>query len=337
MASQVELFSGSGGLPIATPLPTSEKLIPFGKYKNQPYEVLLGDASYSLWLLSSMFARLQEQHPALLAFLVNRFGLPDRTPDHNRLQNRFLDADFAVRFAAAVSPTIQRLAGQQLAQINLEAAWTRYVREALAKEKVRAERMRKYEKGDPLAKLRDKLLECAKRLAFSVSTGTYTEGVWRNAVEVARLQFESDGADVTYFVECYARLQTVFATTPEENSFGFDDVGQYSENQEVIASFSGRDGFRVEVKPVVGDDYPAILRSMKAVKDTHLLVGDYTGVGATWDEMVQVFRLSGITAIQLADIEQRPMPASLERIAISAPSAGQAQEIVGTEYAALTA
>lgn len=71
--------------------------------------------------------------------------------------------------------------------------------------------------------------------------------------------------------------------------------------------------------------------------NTHLLVGDYTGAGATWDEMVQVFRLSGITAIQLADIEQRPMPASLESIAIPAPSAEQAQEIVRTEFAALTA
>jgi len=65
---------------------------------------------------------------------------------------------------------------------------------------------------------------------------------------------------------------------------------------------------------------------------SHLLVGDYTGAGATWDEMVQVFRLSGITAIQLADIEQKPMPASFESITIPVPSAEQAQKIVHTEY-----
>lgn len=336
MTGQVDLFTGAGGLLYVPSDSLPERVIPFGKYKNQPYEVLLGDASYSLWLLGSMFAKLQEQHPALLAFLVNRFGLPDRTPDHNRLQNRFLAPDFAVRFAAAVSPRLQHFAAQQLTEINLEATWTRYVREALAKEKERADRMRKYEKGDSLVKLHNKLLECAKRLVFAVSTGTYANGVWHNAVEISCLQFESDGADVTYLVECHAALQTGWVTTPEEDSFGFGDVGRYSEKQEVIASFGVRDGFRIEVKPVVGDDYPAILRAMKAVKDSHLLVGEYTGAGATWAEVVRVFSLSGIVALQLADIEQTPMPAALESATILVPLAEQAQEIVRAEYAVLT-
>ena len=87
MPNQVDLFTGAGEIPSVVLPTTQERSIPFGKYKSQPYEVLLGDASYSLWLLGSMFAKLQEQHPALLAFLVNRFGLPDRTPEHNRLSS----------------------------------------------------------------------------------------------------------------------------------------------------------------------------------------------------------------------------------------------------------
>lgn len=333
MAGQIDLFSGTGGLP-AVPSPP-DRVIPFGKYKSQPYEVLLGDASYALWLMNSMFAKLQEQYPALLGFLISRYGLPDRTPDHNRLQNRFLDPAFAVCFAYAVSPTMKRLA-QKLANIDPTATWAHYVRGELAREKTRADRMRKFEKGDSLAKLRDKLIESAARLTFAVSTGAYANGVWRDPAQVSRLQFESDGADVFYLIECHASMHTVWITTPEEDSFGLGDVGKYSETQQSVGSYGDRDGFRIEVKPIVGDDYPAILRSMKAVKGTHLLVGDYTGAGATWNEVVKVFSLSGIVAVLLDDIEQTPMPSVLERAEIPMPTADQAAEVVRTEYAGLT-
>jgi len=56
---------------------------------------------------------------------------------------------------------------------------------------------------------------------------------------------------------------------------------------------------------------PAILRAMKAVKGTHLLVGEYCGVGATWVQVVRVFSLSGIVVIQLEDVEQVVIPESL--------------------------
>lgn len=65
----------------------------------------------------------------------------------------------------------------------------------------------------------------------------------------------------------------------------------------------------VEIKPTVGDDYPAILRQIKRLgrtakydygEDTRfnvLLVGSYTGVGATKEQFVQIFKLSDITVI----------------------------------------
>ncbi len=59
----------------------------------------------------------------------------------------------------------------------------------------------------------------------------------------------------------------------------------------------------VEIKPVVGDDYPAILRQikqyMRVLYDWEqpsfiLLIGQYCGVGATTDQMVKTFEASGI-------------------------------------------
>lgn len=60
---------------------------------------------------------------------------------------------------------------------------------------------------------------------------------------------------------------------------------------------------------------------MKAVKARQLLVGEYTGVGATWDELVKVFELSGMTAILLEDVETQQPPAAVEIKPISAQEA----------------
>jgi hypothetical protein len=315
---------------VQLPVTQQERVIPFGKYKNQPYEILLADASYALWLLSSMFAKLQEQHPSLLAFLVSRYGQPDSTPEHNRLQNRFLDTEFALRFALAVSQRIRHL-GSGLATFDPAALWAYRVRDKLEREKDRAARMRLYEKGDSLGALRDDLMEQAQRLAFVSHTGHYTDGIWHNAIGVTQLQFEKAGADVSYFVECGATL--VAKPCVQDEFSDFDSIGEQPIN---ISSFGERDGFRIEVKPIVGDDYPAILRSMKAVNDTHLLVGEYCGAGATWDEVVRIFALSGICAVRREDVEQTPLPESFKTVAIQALSAEQAQDIVRAVYSELT-
>lgn len=331
MAEQVDLFSGTGALSPAPLAPTPDRVIRFGKkYKNQPYEVLLADPSYSLWLLNSMFAKLQEQHPALLTFLLNRFGMPDSTPDHNRLQNRFLDATFALQFALAVSPRIQSLADKLTTLVPIEA-WTHHVRSTLTSEHERAERMRRYEKGDSLAKCRDNLLELAERVAFVTYTGRYTDGNWLNAMQVSRLQFEYEGADVFYLVLCEAALAE--APGGSRIQANLDEDVPWKTISTVV---SARDGFRIELKPVVGDDYPAILRSMKAVKDTHLLVGEYCGAGATWDEVVRVFSLSGIVAVLVEDVDGTPLSPVYECAAIPGLTSELAHTIVHTAYAEIT-
>lgn len=337
MADQDDLFAGTDVVPLSPEPAAQERVIRFGKYKSQPYEVLLADASYSLWLLSSMFAKLQEQHPALLAFLVNRFGQPDSTPEHNRLQNRFLDHAFALRFALAVSAKLRRLA-HEFDAIDLAAAWARHVQTVLHREKDRASRMSRYEKRDSVAKLRDSLLEQARGLAFTTYTGGYSDNVWTNAAKVTQLQFEQDGADVIYLVECGAALEVTAARKTEPSEFD-DILGSVVADPPRVTLFTvgGRDGFRIELKPIVGDDYPAILRAMKAVKGTHLLVGEYCGAGATWDQVVRVFSLSGIVAIQLEDVERVVIPESLERAAVPILSDESAQDVVRTAYAALTA
>lgn len=325
---QLHLLADNGS---STAAQDSGRTVPFGKYKSQPFEVLLADSTYAMWLMNSMFAKLQQQYPALLAFLVQRYGLPDRTPEHNRLQNRFLDPTFAIRFALACGSPMGQVIQGLPESLDLHATWRRVVRSKLMKERERAGRMMNYGRSDNLASLRERLLVQAERLRFCAGTGSYSDPDWRGPIAVHRLEFEVDGADVSYQSVMQGALWSAefpLPVDPDDSTFGTTTIGE-----EHIGGINERDGFRIEVKPVVGDDYPAILRAMKAVKVTHLLVGDYTGAGATWEELTHIFALSNMKAVRLEAVELTTLPHCFRRIGVRMPSPDQAREIVQSEFA----
>lgn len=318
MADQQDLFGAAPSTELSTR--SVVQAIPFGKYKNQPYEVLLADSGYAMYLLSAMYAKLQSHHPALLAFLVNRYGLPDSTPEHNRLQNRFLDEAFAIRFAAAATPAL-RQALLSLQHIDLGEVWSKYVRRELTTEKERSARLQRWDAPSRMPELRDDLMHQASHLAFFPVSGTLNGTTWLNPFACVELEFEKDGADVSYRVGGSGAVGTV---SPIKLG------GNEADEEKWIASYGFTFPYRVEVKPIVGDDYPAILRAMKTVKTRQLLVGDYTGAGATWEELVKVFGLSGITAVLLDDVENTEAPS--ETAEIRPISAQEAEVIVASIY-----
>lgn len=291
-----------------------QPVLQFGKYKGQPFEVLLTDPGYSVWLMNSMYAKLQAEHPALLAFLVARYGNPDSTPEHNQLQNRFLDPDFCLRFALATSPRIRAVV--PTLHRNLREAWARHVRERLVREQGFETR---YFAGQVEQEYR--VLRDAAGKLIHHGTGTLSDGAWLNPVQVSRLEFEVEGADVSFGVAtegalCYER--------DYDNTVDVDRMGD-------------RASFGVEVKPLMGDDYPAVLRAMKAVRSRQLLVQDYAGVGASWDQVAKIFGLSNITAVRLEDVERIEIPEAFRRVDVHMPTPEEAAAVVDEVYAELKA
>lgn len=59
---------------------------------------------------------------------------------------------------------------------------------------------------------------------------------------------------------------------------------------------------RVELKPVVGDDYPAVLRQMKANRSDVLFVGAYTGIGASEAQFIKTFATADKRVIFARDV-----------------------------------
>lgn len=80
------------------------RIIPFGKYKGQPVEVLAADRQYLEWLQAQPW--FPERFPAMHTLIVNNFGEPEFTPEHNRLQLEFLDPAIASSVVEIARPSM---------------------------------------------------------------------------------------------------------------------------------------------------------------------------------------------------------------------------------------
>ena len=65
----------------------------------------------------------------------------------------------------------------------------------------------------------------------------------------------------------------------------------------VFANYS----YKIEIKPAVGDDYPAVLRQMKRNGSTTIFLKDYTGQGATKEQFIKTFTASEFSVVFLRD------------------------------------
>src|SRR6266403_3981777 len=75
-------------------------LVPIGKYKGQPVTALAQDRSYCDWLTQQSW--FVQKFPELHTLIINNFGEPTETPDHNRLQLRFLDPVFVAKCSRVI-------------------------------------------------------------------------------------------------------------------------------------------------------------------------------------------------------------------------------------------
>ncbi len=74
----------------------SNKLINFGKYKDQPVEVLLEDEQYRAYFLEQDW--FKPKYTWIYNAINNAMTLED-TPEHNTLQMKFMDNDYSLSLA----------------------------------------------------------------------------------------------------------------------------------------------------------------------------------------------------------------------------------------------
>lgn len=253
----------------------SDNIIPFGRYKGKPIEVLATDKEYVNWLIEQPFFR--EKHINLYNVVINNFREPSDTPEHNKIQIKFLKPEYRCKLAYLLNPN-----------------FFEYNNDSVIK------RMQSIlDSTSP--KEQESFIHS---LGWSVKLnkdGKYSAPLYN----MPEPNFER--IDVSYNIE-----------------YGFDfGYSTYSKYYEAVNTNLGlirRAYFAIEIKPTVGDDFPAVLRQMKAsmpvqrssVHSTNyflLLVGRYTGTSVTQEDFILYFQSQGYRVVFENDIDNCNLPA----------------------------
>jgi hypothetical protein len=211
------------------------EIVPFGKYKGQPIEVLSHDEAYVDWLLAQDWVKARYQN--IYNVIINNFQAPSETPEHNIAQAAFLDIAYVMRFLKTVVPGAFKIEPPKIYSITME------------------------EKGVDVV------------IGFSY--------VFEHVI-----------------TEEYAeRVRTSYVYGADHRPAGVYIEHVYG------------DALCVEIKPALGDDYPAVLRQMKnctAYKNRHgrmiLYVGNFTGI-ISKEQLVAFFAGDNIKVVFQQEVE----------------------------------
>lgn len=249
-----------------------DRIIPFGKHKGKPVEILASDKEYADWLVAQSW--FKEKYVNIYNVLVQNFREPVDTPEHNKIQVRFLKLEYRLKLAY--------LLNNNFFEINSDKINKGLIR-----------RLNTLNDGNK-QNLFDVLTELVKRVnskKYPVKLLHYSNPIFEQV-------------DVSYSVQ---------------HGFDLEYNSEHRGQPKVSIGRINRLTLWIEIKPTVSDDFPAILRQMKASMPIDnryssekryyiLLVGDYTGIGATKEEFIEYFHSQGYLIIFEHQIDDVTLP-----------------------------
>jgi len=244
----------------------NQKIIPFGKYKNMPIDVLQEDKAYAEWLLTQSW--FKEKYSDINTLIINNFNIKtDDTPEHNMMQVKFLKEGYRLKLAFLIL-------GSQLFKFN-----NKYFKEYLQK---------------ILSSLDLTTDESKKVIIKEIKQCNNRPLLYPN-----KPVFEDNGLDVSYTVTYgYDTSSGIGTHAPKELR---DFVNKIWDANSTIS-------LKIELKPTVSDDFPSILRQLKNSKANVLILKEYMGRGANFEEFKDFFKLENIHVIFEEDIEMVELP-----------------------------
>jgi hypothetical protein len=266
-------------------------IVPFGKYKGRDIlEVLETDPSYLQWLTGQEWFR--DRYVYLHQTIVNRGSEPEDTPEHNALQVLFLDHAFCLKFCQALDDKLDDKIRNQL-------------------ESERAEQSKRAAKN--LREAEHRLKSAARYLAGEPEGRNYGE-TYQETHDKAAAAFQRCTHLCTVIDRPITGIEFTFH--PEFEDGGIDvrlRAGASSINHRDLPKHVHTIGFNtetvwppghgftlgIEIKPTVGDDYPAVLRQMKRNGSTVLFLKSYTRQGATREQFLRTFAISKFRVVFL--------------------------------------
>jgi hypothetical protein len=287
-------------------------IIPFGKLKGQSVDVLAQDPKYAQWLMAQPW--FQQQHPQIYTLIVNNYHIgPTETPEHNKMQVKYLNGEYCLKYAMMVS-------NGKLFTFNNEH-YNKSIAGIIAKLKEERDvvssnnlgRFRKDPKNYPFFDgaviTENDIIKDGEKQFNTIRDNIVARLTTINGhrlYQCSQPKFEVKGVDVSFTVR-YGYGHALRSA--------MRDLYRHSETiEKAFQSLQGCEYLihpMIELKPTIGDDFPAVLREMKAHNTTTLVVGTYRGVGATREEFVKYFKTENIQVIDESTIDEYKMPESI--------------------------
>jgi uncharacterized protein (DUF3820 family) len=249
-------------------------VVPFGKYKGRLIEeLLIDDPGYLQWLVAQDWFRAK--YVTLHQVIINRGAEPEETPEHNALQVLFLDDDFCVRFMEVVDPRLMDKIRNRLE--NRRKEHLRYLDEKIKDQEEKIQRWGGggyYYNSSRWGEERDLSELWDEHTKYSMPV---------EIVLITSVAFEEHGIDVTISILPWSRPHPY-------QKYEYDRVGNDIKTAMTMKA-------AIEIKPAVSDNYPAVLRQMRANESTILFLEQYTGSGATREQFIKTFASANIAVV----------------------------------------
>lgn len=317
----------------------SNEVVPFGKYKGQPVEILRADDDYCQWLMGQDWFRIKFGN--IYQTIINYGGEPQESPEHNELQASFLDDARCFRLARLLYPNhpfdreaANRGSGKAVAlcrefKDNLEPQY---------EDANIAHRKFEDQGWDVVYSIWPAVLVLAIASLPGCSCGECDHDTDCPKQATCRGGDGWEGPDRLWRVTCkhYEHQKDRLLPSPEwltkpPKYWSYTQSGDHcskkcpwgaiakaewllGDNEEkrwFQPRMPGR--IRVECKPDLGDDFPAVLRQVTSYKYEH---GDRRCVVArrarfekvTWVQVVTMFAASGIVLLREAQLSTEAIP-----------------------------
>ncbi len=108
--------------------------------------------------------------------------------------------------------------------------------------------------------------------------------------EIKDKKFEHNGIDITFSCEVHFKNY-------QDRYLGQTEWQNYNST---YYHYAGE--FKIEIKPTLSDEYPIVLRQMKASKSNVLIIGEYLGIGINFEQLNEFFRTERIRIIMISEI-----------------------------------
>lgn len=276
------------------------EIISFGKYKGRPVDFLQTDPAYCEWLLTQKW--FVDRYPQINTLIVNNFTAAEDTPVHNMLQAKFLDDELCSSLCARVV----RIEGSPFPE------YVGKIRNYFQSKYSGCVRQYETEK-ERIKRAADNTFGCVndiKKAKVPCVKGDYDNKYYSPETDNGYSKWNTPGP------ACYCSSAILDGGSVKIEKTEFEVEGwDVKINASIIAGdVSAMDDLNiscfVEIKPSLGDDYPSVLRQMKAnlpyLSDKRLFVlvyKEFTASSVTEEQVKNIFARSGFSVTSFGELE----------------------------------